>query len=640
MQLILNAWRNRTGGAVDASAFLQTLESPNAMHKEKELIIEVFDDWDVLTNTWFEVADSLSFIEGLYEDTTFPARDKAALLSSKVAFCLEDYQLALTLALSAGTAFQLTPRPSSTLVGNKDEEYVNKIIEVALDTYKLSRNEGTEIDNRLEALVNRLFERNLEKKEFRYVVGLALETRRVDMVERAIKSSNDVSGLLTETVQKVLDGQLDANLRNSLLDMLLTIFSTQDQPDFVALVQCLIRLEKPADVADLLNRLLNQNEGELLAYQIAFDLYENASQQFIAKILTVLNSEEASRSDDTETVAESSKKVTPHSRLRSILRGEETIKHHMQFLIKNNHTDMLILKEMRDYVRTATAHNATVVSNGIMHLGTTCDDFLRDNLDWISKATNWNKFNAVASLGLIHKGHETAAMKLLEPYLPKSETDQYGFKEGGSLYALGLMHANHGNPSVIKFLKQEVANASTAAVRHGACLGLGLAAMGTHDQEVYFTLRDALYLDEAVTGEAAGLAMGLVMVGSLNEAAFNEMVQYVSDTQHDKIQRGLRTGIAILGYGRQEECEKFVTPLLENKSNAVLRATGVCMLAMAYAGTGKAAVTTRLLEKVATDPNNDVKRFAVMAFGFLLIKYVFYIIIWFRMSLRERLVKV
>lgn len=27
----------------------------------------------------------------------------------------------------------------------------------------------------------------------------------------------------------------------------------------------------------------------------------------------------------------------------------------------------------------------------------------RDNLEWISKATNWNKFNAVASLGLIHK---------------------------------------------------------------------------------------------------------------------------------------------------------------------------------------------------------------------------------------------
>lgn len=38
-----------------------------------------------------------------------------------------------------------------------------------------------------------------------------------------------------------------------------------------------------------------------------------------------------------------------------------------------------------------------------MHMGTTSDVFLRDNLTWISTATNWNKFNAVASLGLIHK---------------------------------------------------------------------------------------------------------------------------------------------------------------------------------------------------------------------------------------------
>lgn len=109
----------------------------------------------------------------------------------------------------------------------------------------------------------------------------------------------------------------------------------------------------------------------------------------------------------------------------------------MQFLIKNNHTDMLILKQIKDSVRTAAAHNATVIANGLMHVGTTCDDFLRDNLDWISKATNWNKFNAVATLGLIHRGHEANALKLLDPYLPKGETDAFGYKEGGSLYAYG-----------------------------------------------------------------------------------------------------------------------------------------------------------------------------------------------------------
>lgn len=61
------------------------------------------------------------------------------------------------------------------------------------------------------------------------------------------------------------------------------------------------------------------------------------------------------------------------------------------------------MRQIKDSVRAAATHNATVIANGMMHVGTTCDDFLRDNLDWISKATNWNKFNAVATLGLIHR---------------------------------------------------------------------------------------------------------------------------------------------------------------------------------------------------------------------------------------------
>lgn len=98
-----------------------------------------------------------------------------------------------------------------------------------------------------------------------------------------------------------------------------------------------------------------------------------------------------------------------------------------------------------------------------------------------------------------------------------------------------------------------------------------------------------------VVGEAAGTAMGLVMAASLDNTAFREMVQYISDTAHDKIQRGLRTGLSLLAYGRMEEVEPWVNELLEAKSNAVLRQTAVCMLAMAYAGSGKADVVRRLL---------------------------------------------
>uniref|UniRef100_A0A914Y4N8 Uncharacterized protein n=1 Tax=Panagrolaimus superbus TaxID=310955 RepID=A0A914Y4N8_9BILA len=246
-----------------------------------------------------------------------------------------------------------------------------------------------------------------------------------------------------------------------------------------------------------------------------------------------------------------------------------------------------------------------------------------DNLDLISTTANWNKFNAVATLGLIHRGDESNALNLLDTYLRKGEPDQFGYLQGGALYAYGLIHINHSNPDVIAYFCEQLELATTASVRHGACLGFGVAALGTCNEKAYKQLYQALYRDDAVVGEAAGTAMGLVMAASLDKRAFDEMVQYISNTDHDKIQRGLRTGLALLAYGRMEEVEPWVTKLLKAKSNDVLRQTAVCMLAMAYAGSGKAEVVRRLLAKVAADPNPDVKRFAVIAVGFVLSKLVF-----------------
>jgi hypothetical protein len=48
-----------------------------------------------------------------------------------------------------------------------------------------------------------------------------------------------------------------------------------------------------------------------------------------------------------------------------------------------------------------------------MHAGTTKDTFLRENLEWLSRATNWAKFSATAGLGVIHK----ASLLLLFPLL-------------------------------------------------------------------------------------------------------------------------------------------------------------------------------------------------------------------------------
>jgi hypothetical protein len=70
--------------------------------------------------------------------------------------------------------------------------------------------------------------------------------------------------------------------------------------------------------------------------------------------------------------------------------------------------------------------------------------------------------------------------------------------------------------------------------------------------DVYDLLRETLFMDSAIAGEASGYAMGLVMLGTASPKAFEEMIQYAHETQHEKIIRGLAMGIAFLMYGKRE----------------------------------------------------------------------------------------
>lgn len=218
----------------------------------------------------------------------------------------------------------------------------------------------------------------------------------------------------------------------------------------------------------------------------------------------------------------------------------------------------------------------------------------RDNLDWLSRATNWAKLTATASLGVIHRGHEKEALALMAAYLPREvAATSAGFSEGGGLYALGLIHANHGT-NITDYLLQQLKEASNEVIRHGGCLGLGLASMGTQRADVYEQLKFHLYQDDAVTGEAAGMAMGLTMLGSRSQQAIEDMVSYAQETQHEKIMRGLAVGIALTMYGRLEEADDLIDTLAKDK-DPILRRAAMHTLALAYCGTGNNQAVRKLL---------------------------------------------
>ncbi|KAF7405325.1 hypothetical protein HZH66_004231 [Vespula vulgaris] len=530
-----------------AAGIISLLEEP--MPELKVFALKKLDM--IVDEFWPEISEAIEKIEILHEDKSFNQHELAALVASKVYYHLGSFEDSLTYALGAGELFDVNAR----------NEYVDTTIAKCIDYYTQQRvleaegklppgNKG--IDPRLEGIVNRMFHRCLEDNQYRQALGLALETRRMDVFEAAIMQSDDVSGMLSYAFQVVMSLIQNRGFRNTVLRCLVNLYRNLGTPDYVNMCQCLIFLDDPLAVAELLDKLSKGSQDcVLMAYQIAFDLYESATQQFLGRVLQALRAtapipaalmvkpiikpaakpiaETSSNSAGMETESStpaleektqrSIENLSPEEKeqqervdaLSSILGGEISIDLHLQFLIRSNHTDMLILKNTKDAIRVSICHTATVIANAFMHSGTTSDQFLRDNLEWLARATNWAKLTATASLGVIHRGHEQEALALMQSYLPRDTGAGAGYSEGGGLYALGLIHANHG-AAITDYLLGQLKDAQNEMVRHGGCLGLGLAAMGSHRQDVYEQLKFNLYQDDAVTGEAAGIAMGMVML--------------------------------------------------------------------------------------------------------------------------------
>ena len=170
---------------------------------------------------WHEIADVLPQLESMVEDEDFPERELAASVGSKVFYHLESYDDALRLVLEAGAKFNIY----------SESKYVNTLIFRALDLYMLKRQlivdkkeEGVEIDPRMEAIINAKFDSCFADGMYKQALGIALETRRIDMVRTAIERSNDTSMMLSYTFSAIQNTIRNQEFRTLVLQTILEIY--------------------------------------------------------------------------------------------------------------------------------------------------------------------------------------------------------------------------------------------------------------------------------------------------------------------------------------------------------------------------------------------------------------------------------
>ena len=415
----------------------------------------------------------------------------------------------------------------------------------------------------------------------------------------------------------------------------------------------------------MLRELAQQGEAKALAvaYQISFDLFDNGTQDFLNKVMEGLPqteekesefsgvapnaapepnaSENAQESDrllaeneapggTTTTLPNRSKEQIlsedqkkSFSNIREILTGTKSLELNLEFLFRSNKSDRQVLHKLKNSLeaRNSIFHSAVTFANAFTNSGTASDWFVRENLDWLNKAVNWSKFSVTASLGVIHRGNINQGRKLLDPYLRDSATGgaSSAYSKGGALFGLGLIYTNHGT-HVLDYLYDQIKQAQNEeVVQHGAALGLGVAGMATEAEHLVEELRNALWSDSAISGQAAGLGMGLILLGSGDVKALEDMIAYAHETERDKTVRGIALGIALIMYGRQEDADELISALLDDP-DPTLRYGGIMTIAMAYCGTSSNKAVRKLLHLAVSDVNDDVRRVAVMSLGFILFR--------------------
>ncbi|GIX65208.1 26S proteasome regulatory subunit [Babesia caballi] len=568
---------------------------------------------DALVDTfWAEIADSVAVIERLHEDTGFPARDLAALVASKVYFHLQEYPKALHYALAAGDRFDPQER----------SEYANIIVAKAIGEYIQLRQAEHDAaappaapvvergsHARLEALVTKLIETSVSTGDENHAVGVALDSRRLDLILRILGESPDCGALL-DYILGLMDGVLNREFSTSLYEHFCNILLAMPLDTlcrhYSSLVTCLYRLNDHERMAQLLLDMVNRDDY-LRAYQICYDLVDVGDQKF----LTALKESPVLDVEGNLVV----------DRVKRVLSGKSTTELYLQFLHRKNHTDLRLLEQYMNGVnqRSSVAHNAVVISHAIMQAGTCCDVFLRDNLSWLAKANNWAKFTATASVGVIHRGYVKNYKKILSSYLPGDTPNAaHAYSEGGSLYAIGLILSNHYDPDAADLLLKHLRNdTADEAVHHGAALGLGLVCMGRCDSVVYEDLKATLFKNSAVSGQAAAIAIGLLMFGSGNPQVLDTLYSFCVDTQHEKIVRACALAIGMILYRCETDANQMITSLCKH-NEAVVRYGGMYAYAMAFCGTGSSKAVKDLLYASVSDVSDDVRRAAVISIGFVL----------------------
>jgi len=377
----------------------------------------------------------------IYDEAT---KQTAAALASRVFFHLEEPRQALRLALDSGDTYFNVLSPSS-----KDMAYVERLVNAAIGEYvKRKQKEFDGVDDndvveeekkedgedeeeeldmeKLHNVVQLMFQRCYTDGSYGHALGVAFEAREVIKVQEILdklSSSGMDANDIVETLKYALSSAHtlipSKSFRAKALELIAvsltkvfedtSVSSTAKRNAAFTLALCHQLLGDSKSVGTIIVQLIDgdSDDSALLGLQLCFDIVDSGDQAFVNSVAGCLPKQQESSASTAVVEGEEKVEVVEASVKRSeatwthftnahrILTGGFTSELSLSFLYKNSNSDKLMMSnlkkalEERAMSRNSVLHNCAVTTHGYLNAGTTDDSFLRDNLDWMKKASNW-----------------------------------------------------------------------------------------------------------------------------------------------------------------------------------------------------------------------------------------------------------
>ena len=565
----------------------------------------------LIDDHWPEISDHLRLFKDYYEKNAIEGKQKLlALILSKLYYNLEDYTEAVEWALKSEDSFDI--KEKSLYVNTILKKMLDKYIEVRKYNF-FHRDKAKPIDKRINAIIENVFNNCLKNNRLYQALGFCVESYDLDRLTKAIESSKDVLNNINFVYEISQNYVVNKEYNGVLVDHILKLLIRHAKKEYMEITSCQFLLNNTDALASTLLNILKE-EDPSIAYQIAFDLYDNQNPSYLRLLTRTIRTINLEKKLNLEDKIEN---------LDKILSGEISRQIILKTLKKCNHFDLKAQEElMKSVEKGGSIENLGVIlTNSFSNSHTGNDEFIKKNMTFVSKATNWARFVATASLGVINMGNTKDSRTIMQEYLPGGSKSRSKYCVGGAYYAIGLMNAGTNDPEIMAFFNEAINRRGNEKdpVQHGIYLGIGLLAMATHDQELYERVREGIYSDNAIIGEAAGYAVGLIMVGSKDPGAIDDLIKYVHDTQHEKIIRAIAIALALIVYNAGEAADTLIEELSREK-DPILRYGAMYCIGMAYCGSGNTTMLQKLIKFSVSDVSDDVRRAALINIGFLEIR--------------------